>query len=492
MSTSQVNLGLIWAVSGSGVTPVGEAKYVEGWINEIPTFQQFNYSIQGLDTNIVVMAEQGCFDWQDDIDYERNAMVRHAEDNYYLIRDDIYTNQVPAITSSVWGLAPVFGQNGDNAGTTETVIKGMHLNVVHEHPSDQTYTGQDMTISSRYPMLVLSESTTSTSSWAFGVRGNEAVVSKLENSSNPDARDLAKDGGNTHRIYHEGHVPHVSEVTDAVEDIADNTTLYARSNKTWVPVTSTIISSNPPASNSGSGSGWYNLQDGQLYLDIDDGDSSQWVVASPNTVQTIAASGTGIEEAPDDGQEYARVSKGWEVVDHPAGGGIGEAPNDGQEYVRKSEAWAVATAGGGGPIDVLTYNGTTVKATAVSGGVDVEGSLNVKHNSEGDVSVWNDGYGGVMMQSEDYGDGSIRRIRETGLPSFKYIDFITPETDGGDQADYNVRLFGNFGTVQLETNALGIKIRNSPTYADDAAALAGGLEADQVYKTATGVLMIKL
>jgi len=54
-------------------------------------------------------------------------------------------------------------------------------------------------------------------------------------------------------------------------------------------------------------------------------------------------SGGGIEEAPEDGQEYARKDAGWVVVSSTGGpgatGGIPEAPQDGNFYVRSDGQW---------------------------------------------------------------------------------------------------------------------------------------------------------
>jgi hypothetical protein len=62
-------------------------------------------------------------------------------------------------------------------------------------------------------------------------------------------------------------------------------------------------------------------------------------------VRVIAetAAGGGLEEAPNDGQQYVRQSEDWEVS---ASGGIDEAPNDGQRYVRQNEAWSVESGVG--------------------------------------------------------------------------------------------------------------------------------------------------
>jgi hypothetical protein len=55
---------------------------------------------------------------------------------------------------------------------------------------------------------------------------------------------------------------------------------------------------------------------------------------------------------------------------------------------------------------------------------------------------------------------------------------------------FNVRVSGT-ETERLRATANGIRITGAPTYADNAAAIAGGLSAGDVYRTSTGVLMIR-
>lgn len=83
--------------------------------------------------------------------------------------------------------------------------------------------------------------------------------------------------------------------------------------------------------------------------------------------------GGGIEEAPNDGKQYARQNEGWAEVLTPADTDslsegstnkyFPEAPNDGKQYARRSEGWAEVVAGGGGggdgieeaPVDNTLY-----------------------------------------------------------------------------------------------------------------------------------------
>lgn len=51
-------------------------------------------------------------------------------------------------------------------------------------------------------------------------------------------------------------------------------------------------------------------------------------------------------------------------------------------------------------------------------------------------------------------------------------------------------IWGNFGTQVLNLRANSLRLKDIPTYADNAAAVAAGAATDQVYKTATGELRI--
>jgi len=78
-------------------------------------------------------------------------------------------------------------------------------------------------------------------------------------------------------------------------------------------------------------------------------DGQKWTNLYTRTSSTIGGgsgggssggSGGGIEEAPVDGQQYARQDATWTVVQATGGGGgIEEAPQDGNYYVRANGAW---------------------------------------------------------------------------------------------------------------------------------------------------------
>ena len=93
-----------------------------------------------------------------------------------------------------------------------------------------------------------------------------------------------------------------------------NNNLYYWDGTVWVPIASAddsgTISSGPTFPPTGEENElFYNTTDGRLYIYYNDGSSSQWIDASPDS---------GIEEAPADGEEYARKNATWSVVTRPS------------------------------------------------------------------------------------------------------------------------------------------------------------------------------
>lgn len=74
---------------------------------------------------------------------------------------------------------------------------------------------------------------------------------------------------------------------------------------------------------------------------------------------------SGVEEAPEDGKQYARQDATWtEVVDS----GIEEAPEDGKQYARKNAAWSEVVSEGGAST-FTELSDTPANYTAASGKV---------------------------------------------------------------------------------------------------------------------------
>lgn len=75
-------LNRIWA-NGTSVArrDPGDAKYIKGWLAEIPTFQVLNYLQYKVDTTLLALAERGVFEWGPDITYGLHSLVWDDTDN---------------------------------------------------------------------------------------------------------------------------------------------------------------------------------------------------------------------------------------------------------------------------------------------------------------------------------------------------------------------------------------------------------------------------
>lgn len=69
-------LNRIWASTNSVTRrDPGDAKYIQGWISEIPTYQVLNYLQYKIDTTLLALAERGIFEWGNDVQYGLNSLV---------------------------------------------------------------------------------------------------------------------------------------------------------------------------------------------------------------------------------------------------------------------------------------------------------------------------------------------------------------------------------------------------------------------------------
>ena len=69
-------LNRIWASTSSTLRrDPGDAKYIQGWISEIPTYQVLNYLQYKVDTTMLAQAERGIFEWGSDVQYQLGSLV---------------------------------------------------------------------------------------------------------------------------------------------------------------------------------------------------------------------------------------------------------------------------------------------------------------------------------------------------------------------------------------------------------------------------------
>lgn len=69
-------LNRVWTSANSVLRrDPGDAKYIQGWVSEIPTFQVLNFLQYKVDTTLLAQAERGIFEWGSDITYVLGSIV---------------------------------------------------------------------------------------------------------------------------------------------------------------------------------------------------------------------------------------------------------------------------------------------------------------------------------------------------------------------------------------------------------------------------------
>lgn len=74
-------LNRIWASSNANLRrDPGDAKYIQGWVSEIPTYQVLNYLQYKIDTTMLAMAERGISEWGSDVTYTLGSLAWDEND----------------------------------------------------------------------------------------------------------------------------------------------------------------------------------------------------------------------------------------------------------------------------------------------------------------------------------------------------------------------------------------------------------------------------
>ena len=292
--TDQVNLDLLWASNGSLTDPT-DTKYNLGWISEIPSSENFNFLLNALDTNTLALAEKGRWDYEATVTYQPGASVRITATGvvYYCHAASTGNEPTADTLGSYWSTTPLFGLTGPTGNTAKN---GYTVSEPVSRTSGSLWTSSDLTLGNRLNSLAHFRSTDSGSGFLFGTVGSELVTVDVGTTQTPDGRDISKSDPNVSRIFHEGHPPTAAEIIDGVEDAPTDGRSYARTDGGWSIVTTTVVQDEPAPALTGSGQGWYNLADATLYIDIDDGDSTQWVPASPPIVPIVDAIDTTYDD----------------------------------------------------------------------------------------------------------------------------------------------------------------------------------------------------
>jgi len=410
--TTQNNLPLIWA-SGGGQTDPGAVKYVDGWVAEIPTFQNFNYVLSNSTKNILVQAEQGIYNWEDTITYQEGAKVLVAGIKYLAKASN--TGQDPSLdtNNNYW----VTGEYISSfAGVETEQSEGFKIDRVYRRVNGSKWEGNDLTLHNGVPNIFFRNDIGATNWLLNNINGSMCFVD-VGTANLPDGRDIYQNHPDVHRIFHEGHLPDVTEVTDAVEEVdKGGSKLYARKDGGggWVEVTSTVVQLDPPPPVQGAGQGWFNLTDGRFYLDINDGDSSQWVPASPPVViDPEKASSAEVDAGTEDDKfitpaALAGSSVGKVVQTVIESSNAAWTPNP---LAKSIEFIVVGGGGGGGGVDGQG-SGTAACASAGSSGAVAIKTANVE--SVYALVVGSGGSGGAAGDN-DGGAGGTSSVTSVNL-----------------------------------------------------------------------------
>ena len=278
--TTQTNLDLIWASTG-GVTDPGDVKYATGWVAEIPTFQNFNFVLTNHSKNQLALAEKGYYTWEATINYEVGVQAMIAGVLYTCVV--AHLNQDPSLdtTHSYWTKGYSFG----STLTSFSNKKGLSVDTVNTKLLDK-WDANELSTENTNAVIALNTSAATDNHLIANVKG-ELVTVNVGNVSTPDGRSIDPVLGDSDRLFHEGHPPTQSEVAGTIPANPSDGSYYGRKDGNWVKVTHIISDEFPPQAERGEGAGWFNLAEGQLYVDINDGDSSQWVPASPAANEPI-------------------------------------------------------------------------------------------------------------------------------------------------------------------------------------------------------------
>lgn len=196
--TAQQSLERVWAASGASTDP-GTVKYADGWIAEIPSFQNFNYVLQSSTKNLLALAESDVWAWNSLIAYEAGARVKRSGVVKYCIV--AHTNQDPDTDTlgNYWSRADTVGE----APALSDSKKGRHIKNV-DTSAITAWGGNSETITAPRPHIALNTTGASDNLLLGNISGNLAVVN-VTTTEIPDGRNLSIGQPGVHKIYHEGN-----------------------------------------------------------------------------------------------------------------------------------------------------------------------------------------------------------------------------------------------------------------------------------------------
>lgn len=103
-------LNRIWASNSATLRrDPGDAKYIQGWISEIPTYQVLNYLQYKVDTTLLAQAERGIFEWGGDVQYGLGSIVWDETDKkiYISTVGNPDKTKAPSANLSQWSVSSI-------------------------------------------------------------------------------------------------------------------------------------------------------------------------------------------------------------------------------------------------------------------------------------------------------------------------------------------------------------------------------------------------
>ena len=235
---SQINLNKVWASTGV-VTDPGDVKYGTGWVAEIPTYQEFNFLLNSMDSNIQELAKNGVFEWQGDIAYGSSATTIKGGIEYFASRANSNLDPDTDVTKA-WGKAPMYGNHP--ADSSSLVTSGLYLFTVGTD-NLAAWESHGLTIQEGTPLLFLKSSNVATKNFLLGSVDSKVCVVDVGTVAVPDGRALSLAGNDVHPIFHEGNLPNITQVVNGVEEAPTDGYAYARQNSGWLDVSASTFAS---------------------------------------------------------------------------------------------------------------------------------------------------------------------------------------------------------------------------------------------------------
>jgi len=239
---TQKRLKDIWASAGVSTDPA-TAGYLEGWVVEIPAYEEFNYVLNAIDGNIGVLAEQAYFNWQTDISYIAGVVLWQNGVQYTCKTDHAGQDPEADTTQSYWVQAPTYGKAANLANASE----GLFLYGVAAKSSN-TWGSSDQTIFNNSALINFACASTSYDNLLFGNVRGQLVAIDVDNVITPDDRPILPGDPGVYRIFHEGNPPTIEDVGQGLGENPVDGNQYLRKDTSWVRLnkaSASIIAAGP-------------------------------------------------------------------------------------------------------------------------------------------------------------------------------------------------------------------------------------------------------